>query len=141
MDPPNNIKILADACPPGTPPGATCLGKIGGEGLGPFGNVNLDATGALTAVTRVISNIVGVMTIAAGIWFLLQLLLAGINWISAEGDAKKLQASQQRITSAFLGLLIVITGMILLSLASKFLGYDLLITNPGDLINRLRITP
>ncbi|MBI2405257.1 hypothetical protein HYV22_03715 [Candidatus Gottesmanbacteria bacterium] len=115
--------------------------RIGGEGLGPFGNIALDPTVALVAVTRVISNIVGVMTIAAGIWFLLQLLLAGINWISAEGDTKKLQQAQQRITSAFLGLLIVVIGIIFLSLASKFLGYDLLITSPGDLINRLRITP
>lgn len=114
--------------------------KIGGEGLGPFANIGGQVE-ALQAVTRVISNIVGVMTIAAGIWFLLQLLLAGINWISAEGDTKKLQASQQRITSAFLGLLIVIIGMIILSLASKFLGYDLLITDPGKLIDQLRITP
>ncbi len=115
--------------------------RIGGEGLGPFGNIPLDATTALVAITKVISSIVGVMTIAAGIWFLLQLLLAGINWISAEGDAKKLQQAQQRITSAFLGLLIVITGIVLVSLASKFLGYDLLITNPGEFIKRLNINP
>ena len=115
----------------------TGLGRIGGEGLGPFGNANLDATGALTAVTKVISNVIGVMTIAAGIWFLFQILIAGINWMSAEGDAKKLQQAQQRITSALLGLLIVIVGMIVLAMASKFLGYDLLITNPGAFIGRL----
>ncbi len=117
------------------------LGSIGGAGLGPFGNITRDPTVALGAVTRVISSIIGVMTIAAGIWFLFQLLLAGINWISAEGDAKKLQQAQQRITSAFLGLLIVITGIILLSLASKFLGYDLLITQPGEFIKKLNINP
>ncbi len=115
----------------------TSIGRIGGEGLGPFGNANLDATGALTAVTKVISNVVGVITIGAGIWFLFQVLIGGINWISAEGDAKKLQQAQQRITSALLGLLIVIFGMVILSLASKFLGYDLLITNPGAFIGRL----
>ncbi len=116
---------------------ASPLGRIGGAGLGPFGDANLDATGALVAVTKVISNTVGVITIGAGIWFLFQILIAGINWISAEGDAKKLQQAQQRITSALLGLLIVIMGMVVLSLASKFLGYDLLITNPGDFIRRL----
>lgn len=115
----------------------TSIGRIGGEGLGPFANVNLDATGALTAITKVVSNIIGVMTIAAGIWFLFQLLIAGINWISAEGDAKKLQQAHQRITSALLGLLIVVAGMIILAMASKFLGYDLLITNPGAFIGRL----
>lgn len=119
----------------------TGLGQIGGgSGLGPFAG-GLDATGALVAVTRVISNVVGIMTIAAGIWFLFQILLAGLNWISAEGDAKKLQQAQQRITSAFLGLLIVMIGMIILSLASKFLGYDLLITNPGAFIQQLNINP
>ncbi len=116
-------------------------GKIGGEGLGPFGNMNLDATAALSAVTNVISSVVGVMTIAASIWFLLQIVIAGINWIGAEGDAKKLESARRRITSAMIGLIIVVSGIIILSLASKFLGYDLLLSNPGDVINKLKITP
>ncbi len=121
---------------------ATPLGTIGGAGLGPFANISLtDPTAGLRAVTTVVSSIIGVMTIAGGIWFLFQLLIAGINWISAEGDAKKLQQAQQRITSALIGLLIVISGMIILALASKFLGYDLLLTNPGDIINNLKISP
>ncbi len=120
----------------------TNLGTIGGAGLGPFSNISLtDPVAGLKAITTVVSSIIGVMTIAGSIWFLFQLLIAGINWISAEGDAKKLQQAQQRITSALIGLLVVVSGMIILALASKFLGYDLLLTNPGDIINKIKTTP
>ncbi len=115
----------------------TNLGRIGGEGLGPFAKTGLGPLESLQAITRVVSGIVGVMTIGAGIWFLIQVLLAGIAWIQGEGDVKKLQTAQKRLTGAFVGLLIVVSGTIIVSLASKFIGYDILITNPAELIRIL----
>jgi hypothetical protein len=117
------------------------LGRIGGEGLGPFGNMPLDATTALQGIIRTISSVIGLLTIAASIWFLLQITIAGLNWISAEGDAKKLESARRRITSAMIGLIIVVSGVVILSLASKFLGYDLLLSSPKDIIDKLQIKP
>lgn len=112
------------------------LGKIGGEGLGPFGNVS-DATAGLTGVTKIISAIIGVITVGAGVWFLLQFTIGGFSWITSGGDKAKLQSARDRLTNAFIGLIIVVGGWAILSLASQFFNFDFTIQNPGDIINKL----
>ncbi len=116
------------------------MGSIGGAGLGPFGQKTAaNGTTALTQVATTISAIIGFMTIAAGIWFMFEMLFAGYEWISAGGDAKKLEAARERITHGFMGLLIVIGAWALLAVTGQFLGTDLLISNPGAIIQQLQI--
>src|SRR4030042_6577922 len=89
------------------------LGNIGGgEGLGPFGNASSltgepGAVTALTWITGVVSSIIGILTICATIWFMFQFLVGGLNWITAGGDKTKLATARDRITNAFIGLIIV----------------------------------
>lgn len=121
----------------------TNLGQIGGTGLGPFGNLG-KATGksggveALTSITKIISSIIGVMTIAAAIWFTFQFLVGGIGWITSGGDKAKLNEARDRITNAFIGLIIVIAGWSILALAGQFFGYNILV-NPSQVIDQLGI--
>lgn len=119
----------------------TPLGTIGGQGqqgLGPFAGIT-DAVQGLQAVTSVVSSVIGVMTVAAGIWFLFNLLSGGFQWISAGGDKNALTQAQQRIQNAFIGLIIVVAGWTLLALAGRFLGFDILLNSPTNIINQ--ITP
>ncbi len=119
------------------------LGTIGGEGLGPFGgigkNIVKDSPAGLEGITKTISSIIGIMTIAAGIWFMFQLLTGGFYWMTSSGDKGKLETARHRINDAFVGLLIVVAGWAILALAGQFLGFDILVTSPGDVINQLRI--
>lgn len=123
------------------------LGTIGGEGFGPFGKIgqgiarNSAAGGVtgLTAVTKTVSSIIGIMTIAAGIWFMFQLLTGGFFWMTSAGDKAKLETARHRINDAFVGLLIVVAGWAILALAGQFLGFDILVTSPGEVINQLSI--
>lgn len=116
------------------------IGTIGGGGLGPFGaHPATSGTAALSQVAGTISSIIGFMTIAAGIWFMFEMLFSGYEWISAGGDAKKLQAAQERLTHGFMGLLIVVGAWALLAVTGQFLGYDILLTNPGALIQQLKL--
>lgn len=125
----------------------TPLGNIGGEGLGPFGNIGkgLSGTGvgggttALEKVTGAISSVIGIMTVAAGIWFLFQFLIGGFFWMSSGGDKAKLHEARERITNAFIGLLIVVAGWSILALAGQFFGYDIVIGNPAEIIGNLGI--
>lgn len=123
--------------------GGQGLGTIGGGGLGPFGSIHFSGqAGAVTAlqkITGAISAIVGFMTIAAGIWFLFELLFGGYEWISSAGDAKKLQVARDRLTHGFMGLTIIVGAWALFALAGQFFGYDIMVTNPGALIQQLRI--
>jgi hypothetical protein len=116
------------------------LGQIGGEGLGPFGNLgsNNSPTAGIIGVTNIVSSIVGFMTIVAGIWFLFQMLFAGYTWMSAGGDTKKMQDSRDRIVHAFIGMVIVVGAWSLLAVVGQFFGYNSLI-NPTELINQLKI--
>ena len=112
----------------------TSLGSIGGSGLGPFGE---SAGDGLTGITKLVSSVIGFMTTIAGIWFLFQFIIGGFSWISAGGDKAKLLASRDKLTNAFIGLVVVVAGWAILALAGTFLGVDFTISNPGTLIQQL----
>lgn len=125
-------------------PSVTELGKLGGEGLGPFGNYNfgvgeIGGTNALKAVTGGISGIIGLFTIIGTIWFMFQFIIGGYNWITSGGDKTKLGEARERITNAFVGLLIVIAGWSVLALLGIFLGIDTVISSPATLIQQLKL--
>lgn len=124
-------------------PTGTPLGRIGGDTktLGPFGNIALTETAGLQAVANTISSFIGIMTVAAGLWFLIQFLTGGFFWITSGGDKTKLETAHHRINDAFVGLLIVIAGWAILALASQFFGVDFLLKNPADLLPKLQIQP
>lgn len=120
------------------------LGTIGGgKGLGPFGEITGDLSTqkalGLTKVTQAVSSVIGIMTVAAGIWFIFQFLTGGFFWMTSAGDKSKLHEARERITNAFIGLLIVVSGWSILALAGQFFGYDILISNPGEIINQLNL--
>jgi len=114
---------------------ALSLGQIGGSGLGPFGE---SAGDGLTGITKIVSSIIGIMTIAAGIWFLFQIIIGGFNWINAGGDKAKLQTSKDKLTNAFIGLIVVVAGWSILALAGTFFNVDFTLSNPGTLLEQLR---
>ncbi len=117
------------------------LGTIGGDGLGPFGKIGEQAGDArgLIAVTAAISGVIGVMTVAAGIWFIFQVLTGGFYWITSAGDKAKLSEARDRIQNSAIGLVVVIAGWSILALAGQFLGYDIVISDPATVIKQLKI--
>src|SRR5512135_1868698 len=89
--------------------GGANLGNIGGEGLGPFAQHSGGGQNAgLSDILSIVSSVVGMLTVIASIWFLFMILFAGYEWISAAGDPKKLSTARDRITHAFVGLVIVV---------------------------------
>jgi hypothetical protein len=132
--------ILADSTP-------TKLGEIGGEGLGPMGNIigklgsAGDASGGVTAlksVTTVISSIIGLLTVIAGIWFIFMFLIGGYTWMTSMGDKHKLQEARDRIVNALIGLVIIVAGWGVLAMVGQFFGWDILISSPADIISKIQ---
>lgn len=115
---------------------AQSLGTIGGSGdeLGPFGK---GSTG-LPDILKLVSSVVGFMTIVACIWFLFQILLAGYEWTSAGGDTKKIADGKNRITHAFMGLVIVVGAWSLLAVTGQFFGFNTLV-DPTQVMEQLQI--
>lgn len=81
-------------------------GVIGEAGLGPIGFV---------------SNIIALVTIVAGVWALISILLAGFALITADGDSKKIGEVSTKITHVFLGLLIMVAAPLLTAIIGLFL--------------------
>ena len=103
------------------------LGKF--EGIGPLGGEGKmleDPTTAIYWFARFISNIIGIMTIIAFIWFLFSFLSGAISWLSSSGDKNKLQEAQKKITSALVGLVIVIAAIFIVRLVEIILGIKIL---------------
>lgn len=113
------------------------LGQIGGnQGFGPWGG--LGAKGietAIAAFSAIISNIIGVMTIIAGIWFLFQLIIGAYGFLTAGGDQSKISSATKKITYSFIGLIIVVAAYALISLLGSLLGFEIL--QPQKLIPML----
>lgn len=114
------------------------LGTIGGQGLGPFGNIGTSGSNGLVEITHIVSSVVGFMTVAAGVWFLFQLIIGGIAWVTSGGDKNNIENAKNRLTHAFIGLIIVVAGWGILALAGTFLGYDILITDPTGILNSIK---
>jgi len=117
--------------------GSVNLGKIGGEGLGPFAKTSFGTDGriAMEKFTGAISAIIGLLTVIAAIWFFIQITLAGLAWITAGGDKNKLTEARDKISNAFIGLVIVVAGWAILALAGQFFGWDILLVDPKTINN------
>lgn len=99
------------------------LGNISGPGLGPFG-ANPPSDNALTVIIKGVSAIIGFLTLAAFIWFMFQLVIGGIQWVTSGGDKNSLESARNRLTHAFVGLIIVVAGVSILAIIGQFLGVN-----------------
>lgn len=101
----------------------TPLGQI--KGLGPFGETDFGSGGtlAMQKFTGAISAIIGFLTVVAAIWFFIQFILGGFSWITAGGDKTKLTQARDKLSNAFIGLVVVVAGWAIVALAGQFFGW------------------
>lgn len=62
-------------------------------------------------VEKLISQIIGILTIVGVIFFIIQIIFAGYAMMSAQGDPKKIEAGRKRLTDGILGLTIVVVAL------------------------------
>lgn len=116
------------------------LGQIGGDdGFGPWGNTGNPGTDITTAAgyfTKIITNIITVITIVAGLYFIFQFFMAAFTYLTAAGDSKKISSASSKISSAIVGILAVVASYSIISLLGSMLGFDIL--NPQNIITKLK---
>ena len=93
--------------------------------------------GSTSAVEKLISNVLVVLTLVAGISFALYFLLGGLNWITAGGDKGKIDKAKGMMTGGVTGLIVITVSYAIVWIVGKALGLDIL--NPGALINGLQV--
>ncbi len=120
----------------------TPIGNI--RGIGPLGfdeTTGKTPADAAELFQTVLSNIVGVMSASAIIWFVFQFIVGAIGWISAGGYSKAIEEASERIMNAVSGIIIVLSSIVLISLLGFLLGIDILniqqfITGITDNLNK-----
>lgn len=112
-----------------------------GEGLGVIATIICDLQGKGESekmdvvgnqLNKLFSGVISFLTLVAALWFAIQFIIAGFNWINAGGDKNSATAAFQRMTNAIVGLLIVVAAWVIIGLIGKLIGLDIL--NPGAAI-------
>lgn len=78
--------------------------------------------GAVTILEKIISSIIGILTIVGVVYFTIQIILAGFSLIASQGDPKEFQTSKKRLTTNVIGLVIIIIAYGLGALIASLLG-------------------
>lgn len=121
------------AAPPGSDQGLGC-----GEGFGPIAELLCKTNDKVTvgnALNKVLSGIIGFLTIIAGLWFIFQFITAGYQWISSGGDKNEVSQARDKITWSLIGLIIIVAGWAIIGVIGKMLGLSIL--NPGEILQTL----
>lgn len=109
---------------------------VGGRitGWGSYGDGGLTPENTFGTI---ISRIIGLLTIVAGVYFMFLLIIGGISWMSAGGDKGKLEKARSSMINGAVGLAIVVAGIFIVQIIGDLIGIgDLL--NPASLINSIR---
>lgn len=77
---------------------------------------------------KIISTVIGILTLVAFIFFVLQVIFAGYSFLSAQGDEKKVESARKRLTDGILGITIVVVAFGVSALLASLMGL-------GDIFN------
>lgn len=91
--------------------------------------------GALENMETFISTLIGVITVVGSIIFIVNFLLAALQWITAGGDSGKIQSARDKMVQSIIGLIVVVAGYSLVGLIGSIVGLDIL--NPAVVLNEL----
>ena len=78
-----------------------------------------------TNLAGLIDNLIQLAFFVAGLAFLFSLLIGGVQWITASGDPKALDAAKGRITNAIIGLIIVVASFSIAIIIQSVLGINI----------------
>lgn len=89
----------------------------------------------LNTLETFISNMIGVITVMAGILFIAYFIYGAMKWITGGGDAGKIQKARDQMVQGVIGLVIVIMAYSLIGIVGTVLGINLL--RPAELLSGL----
>jgi len=92
-------------------------------------------SGYSTALEKILSNVIGFLTIVGGLTFLFYFLTGAITWITAGGDQTKVEKAKKYMTDAAIGLIIISLSYAISYIVGTILGIEIL--NPANVIKNL----
>lgn len=81
----------------------------------------------------IISTIIGVLTIIAGIYFFFILVIGAIAWISAGDDKGQIEEAKKKIQNGLVGIAVTVAALFVVQIVGTLLGFtDIL--DPGGIV-------
>ena len=87
----------------------------------------------MVTLAKILSNIIGTLTLFGGIFFIIFFLIGGLRWVTASGKQDKVEQAKSQMTNAAIGLIIVVAAYSIAFIVGQVLGIDIL--NPGKYID------
>lgn len=103
------------------------------QGTGRF--VPQNAADGPNQIENLFTTIFGFLTIVAGLAFLIYFLVGALNWVTAGGDEKKVDAAKSYMTNGAIGMIIIVATYAIIWIVGEVLGISIL--HPGKAINSL----
>ncbi len=88
--------------------------------------ITAEGAPTLKCLEAVFANILSVVVSLAGIALFVMLTIGALRYLTSGGEPKAAEAAQKTMTSAILGLALIIGSYLILKLVSTFTGIDLL---------------
>ena len=73
-----------------------------------------------------LGNIFRLIAVVAGIYMIIQIIMAGYDYINANGDVKKTEAAWTKIWQSLLGVAIIGASFIIAGVVERFTGINIL---------------
>jgi hypothetical protein len=108
---------------------------IGSLKLKPSTGYTFSGSGISGSLSNVLSNIIGFITLIAGLAFIIYFMIGSISWITSAGDTNKSQKARSTLTNALIGLAITVLAYPIASVLGSIFGVSF--TSPAKLINSL----
>jgi len=115
--------------------------SLGGSFTGVGGFQFITPSQSPEIITNIASTMFGFLTTVAGLAFMLYFILGAISWITSSGDQQKLDKAKSQMTSAAVGLIIVVASYIIIGIVGQVLGIDILLRHPYELIQNIGAPP
>lgn len=99
--------------------------------LGIFGNIANPTTYGTAGdkgqgLFDFLSNILKFAAVAGGIYMIIQIILAGFDYINANGDVKKLELAWTKIWQSLVGLAIISAAFVIAGVVGRLTGLNIL---------------
>lgn len=84
--------------------------------------IGTDPTGA-GGISKFLSNLVGLIYVAASIVLIFMILWGAWDWMTSEGDKEKLDSARKKIINALVGILLFAVAFAIIQVLGQFTGF------------------
>jgi hypothetical protein len=95
----------------------------------------LTKEGFIASLELYIGDIIGAITVLAGLFFIVYAFLAAFQWVTAGDDSGKVEKAKNRFVWGTLGLILIVASYAIIGLIGSLIGISIL--EPGTMLNNI----